>query len=837
MMSSRDSRTLHMSEESHTVYRVTDVCLDSDTNQCIVYLRGRNGQRHHLCLDAVYDIVVGAVEISELAIDRVAAELQRLYRGVALHKLGRRCTYYRGHRYLLRVVCADYATYNRVLDGIRYNYYGECFMCNSYSSVENLTLSRYGIYGSAYIVHGSEGTIRGARADEEFEYKPLVAGIDLEMLSLDYADPECPLYMGSYFSDSYRAVVYTEGYCGPLTKDDGVDYVRVSSKYEVAARLAAIVASQKPDIVTGYNIYNADMPLLYHTLGQVLARWPRMTVGAEPYYHATKRLEKNYAESSSGLVVRVPGSHFIDMYAYLDKQLPSEEKVDLRLGEVAAKYLGGDKDPFTHRDLSRIFYSGDETERHLVMRYCLRDSELTVQLYDKFNVWNHQWSVYSISAVEPQRGLTKGIVDITYGACYSICKGLGIYMDSPNNRIFRPGGGLVLDSAKGFYSNVYCVDFTSLYPSIVLTHHIDALTVARESREALEEKHGPFHQEYYYEVSADGAVAGLRGSRGDLMYFHRGGTAVMPTLLERLLRERAALKEKLKLLTKGSLEHLVTSGHEQARKECANGACGALAEQTEGNPMAYCALNDIITCTGRTILSLARSVAQESGYMVVYGDTDSLMISTNKDIQWYLDEVHKKLPPLIRFKVEYKSDRFIMGNKKHYVVKVGDTIKIAGYKAVKSSSCRAVQRLFRWLIGILLEQGPDAAALAYAQAVATYTSSEYCVDLNLFVCGFSYKGKVYAPGTYRAHVIEAMRERGLQVIPGNTLQVLTVKTLEMYLELHNELPPIQLPRSSQVKGARIYTIDEVQNHPEVVDILDIIETQCGLCLKSILECA
>jgi len=823
-----------MDSNSYKVYKVVDVCLDSETDRVVLYLRCMKGRRFHIFLNAQYDVIVGVTLQSQDAEDSAVYEVSKMCKDCIIYRLGMCNTYYRGERYLIRAACRNFRSYNRLIDNIKFNHYTNLFICDMHSSVETKTLMKYNIYGSNYIRHYTSGLLEAASSGDEFEYKPRTAGIDLEMLSLDYADPNCRFYMASYYSDTYRAVIYASSYCGEVDADEKIEYIRVATKFDVAIRLANIIAEQKPDIVTGYNIYNADIPLLYYTLRQALCRWTRMNVGAEPYFHQTRKLEKHLIDSSAGTAIKIPGCQVIDMYAYLDKMLVSEEKNDMRLGEVSARHLGTSKDPFSYRDLHRIYHSGTLEERKLVMRYCLRDSELSVKLYEKFNVWNHHWSIYGISAVEPQRSLSTGVVDVTYGSCISICKQLNVYIDSPYNRVFKPGGGMVFSSIKGFYSNVMCVDFTSLYPNIVIQHNIDSLSVVDSSREMIEKKHGLFIAEYYYEITEDRKVIGLRDSRDSNVYFLIDTPAVLPTLLLKLLDERAMMKNRLKSLEKKSFEYLVLSGQEQARKECANGACGALAEATEGNPLSYCELNDIITTTGRSIIGIAAEVARMNGYVVIYGDTDSLFISTNRNIEEYLSMVHMRLPARIRFKVEYKAERFIMGSKKHYIAKIGDVIKIAGYKAVKSSSCKAVQMLFKWLVEIMLNSGQDEAMKAYYEALETYSSIEYDPDMTLFVTRFSYRGKVYAANTYRYKVIYAMRSRGVELAAGNTLQIITVKTMETFIRLYGCEPPIKLPNDSSGKADRIFTLDEVEKCPQVVDVRDIIETQCGECLRMLL---
>lgn len=394
----------------------------------------------------------------------------------------------------------------------------------------------------------------------------------------------------------------------------------------------------------------------------------------------------------------------------------------------------------------------------------------------------------------------------------------------------------MLDGMSGMYLGMHCIDFSSLYPNIVIQHNIDALSVVATSYEQMVATHGPMSACSYYVVSADGQVVGLRDSKGTLTYFRQNVDAVLPSVLSGLLREREALKEQMKKVNKDSIEYRALAGQEQARKVGANGACGALGEQTKGNPMSYCKLNDIITTTGRTILRIAENEAKVMGASVVYGDTDSLMLLVGKHINHYLASVHSLLPSRIRFKVEYVADVFIMGKKKHYVAKVGSDVKIAGYKAVKSSSCKMAQKVMRELVEKLLHEGPELILQQYEHDLNMYEQLVHELDVDALVSNFRYKGKAYKHGTFRCNLINNMRNRGVELVAGNTLSVLTIKTQETYLRIYGHLPShIALPRDSDPKAAKVYTVEEIGSNLELVDVRDILETQCGADLRSIIH--
>lgn len=840
---------------SSNVYKVIDTCVDTNSNTCYLYVRDSLRKRFSIRLRPLYEILVGCSSTNASHVLKIIEENLSSDYQVLTNILKSRRTYCRGVKDLLRVICPVYSTYSTVLNKLKYNY-DNCFLCESYCTIEDKTLMKHGIYGASY-VYCDGSVMRAATERECFNYTPIIAGIDLEMLSLNPVDPSCILYMASYYCYNRVVVIYTQDYCTDISNDDivvasgiykpegyeaeNIIYIRVANKYELVKKLSDVIAHESPDVVTGYNIYAADFPLLYFTIRSSAGNWTKMCEGPEPYFLYTKKLDRGFADSEAGLVVKIPGCHVIDMYYFLDESLPSEDKNSLKLGDVSAKYLGASKDAFTYRDLDRIYHNGNIHEKIGVMFYCIKDSYLAVQLYNKFNVWNYYDGVYSISGVNHQKSSCTGIVDVTHGMCYIRTKQDDVYIDDPNNSRFIPGGGLVLDGSKGMWDDVLCIDFNSLYPNITIEYNIDSLSVINSTLDEIVAKYGLMKNMNHHLESHDGRIIGLYDGKGSHVFFDRSIKAVIPSILKELLSEREELKKLLNKCDKNSLEYLVISGQEQARKKAANGACGAFAEKTPGSPLSYCVLNDVITATGRSILRYSQMVASSNGIFVVYGDTDSLMIKSCDNVNQYIDMMHSILPSRIRFKIEYVAKKFIMGGKKHYIAEIvnsdGSTkeIKISGYKAVKSSSCKMAQQVFRWLIDKLLHEGSSNIMTYYLQ-ILEYHHNSQDIDSDVFSYRFSYTGKSYEPGNHRYNLISNMTSRNVELIAGNTLAISIVKTLEKYTTMYpNKQPPIQLPHESQGIASRVYTLDEIGNNRDVIDTVEILEKQCGSDIRSIMR--
>lgn len=818
-------------------YRVVDAVCDNRVQRCIVYCRDVAGRRATFAIPAVYEIVVGSDDSKCNVPDTLTQCCRRnLASQLRIAPMGQCLTYYRGRVPLFKVTCPTYAVYTRVLDNIRYGTKG-LYLCNSSLSLEDLSMLAAGIYATLYVVlEGPSRRLRPAPEALHFAYTPIVAAFDLEMLSLDPYDPKCEVYLVGYVVGDKRYVIYTRRYVEQrLPRDEDIEYVRVDSRTDAAKCLAALIHETKPDVLTGYNVYNADVPMVYTMLRRELARWPAAPGEPDPWFQYTRRIQRGYANSERGLAIKVPGTHCIDMYGYLEATLPKEDKSGMKLDEVGARYLGETKHPMGHKELARIYHYGTVDERLRAMRYCVQDCNLAAKLYHRFNVWNAHSSMYALSGVDPQRNVTNGDVVRTYGMCTMYARGAGLYMDAPRNKVYRPSGGLVLTPRAGEYRDIACVDVTSLYPNIVIAHNIDAMTAepwdpATHADEPLDTR------EYYAQDASERDI--LRTHAGNAYAFRNDAASkqhsMLPSILWALLRMRDAVKAQLA----GELSELdrrVLDARQLALKILANAVCGTLGEATPGNPMSYCALNDVITTTGRSILSLAIGVAQHMGLRVVYGDTDSLFIEHHGKVQEYLDRVHSHLPHRIRFKVEYIAPRFLVGKKKHYVALLpSGKVHVMGYKAVGSSRCVAAKRVFRWLLDVLLESDKETMLQCYMEQVGVYFEVEQ-LDASAFSIAYKVTGAEYRTETYQARLNRELLSRGIALAPGNNVDLVRVLSEPEYVSLRGRRPPISLPGAKVHRSKYMYTLDEVEGHEDVVDVRSILEEQCLRDLRRVVD--
>lgn len=163
-------------------------------------------------------------------------------------------------------------------------------------------------------------------------------------------------------------------------------------------------------------------------------------------------------------------------------------------------------------------------------------------------------------------------------------------------------GGLVFEPEKGLHKNyVLVMDFNSLYPSIIQEFNICFTTIERSSDNIDELPELPY----------------INQEQG-----------ILPRLLANLVKRRCEVKKIMKSETDPH-KKAQCDVRQQALKLTANsmyGCLGYINSRFYAKPLAM-----LVTNKGREILMNTRQLAESLSLVVVYGDTDSVMIDSGCD--------------------------------------------------------------------------------------------------------------------------------------------------------------------------------------------------------------
>lgn len=243
-------------------------------------------------------------------------------------------------------------------------------------------------------------------------------------------------------------------------------------------------------------------------------------------------------------------------------------------------------------------------------------------------------------------------------------------------------GAEVLDPKVGKYKRVYSFDFKGLYPSMMRTSNIGYDTLRYDPGDLSEAR-----------IINPGTYTVPRSNGFRKPTYFIKTPSVINLAITKLIDKRTEYKKlKLKMIEEGT-----NSGPEWERvvsdeiivKELANSTYGIMG-LSYGRYYSV-DIAESITLFGQWALRSAKQFFESLGYDVIYGDTDSIFVSTQKEtlmIEEVLVKYHEFLRKelkdkynieenFIQLNFDKQYESFILVNKKNYV---GQVINIEGKK-------------------------------------------------------------------------------------------------------------------------------------------------------------
>ena len=301
-----------------------------------------------------------------------------------------------------------------------------------------------------------------------------------------------------------------------------------------------------------------------------------------------------------------PGVMQIDLLQLLRKETKHDS---YSLNNMAKHYLGDSKIDLPAWQLFDKFDGGPQ-DRAVIAEYAAKDTVLPLRLLWKLCSFENLVEMANACFVPLDHVLNKGQQCKVYSVLMRKARLMGFACPDGAGIgvVGKFTGATVLEAKKGAYFDVVsCLDYASLYPSIIRSRSLDYSTIVLDPRYA--DVPGV---EYYQVVTDQGTFK-----------FAQGTPAVLPALLEDLAGFRKAAKKKM-AAAKARGDEFATAVHngaQQAFKVTMNSAYG-FAGATKGYlPCVPIAAS--VTATGRLMIHQTRELAEKlvPGSRVVYGDT------------------------------------------------------------------------------------------------------------------------------------------------------------------------------------------------------------------------
>ncbi|MFH1520917.1 MAG: DNA-directed DNA polymerase [Candidatus Micrarchaeota archaeon] len=489
-------------------------------------------------------------------------------------------------------------------------------------------------------------------------------------------------------------------YCGKKKgvitfKKSAKEFVEtVADEKTMLERFFQIVKEEDPDVLLGYNSANFDLPYL-KTRSAILKT--QLKLG---------RYGTGIHEVKKGLItgMRINGRVHFDLYpmAKFFGFIGVIKSQKFTLDAIAEDVLGKKKVKVKKEEIWQMWDSNDIEK---LCEYSLVDAELTQELGGRFLPIDEELS--SVAKLP--------LFDTTISTSGQLVENLLMFHATERNELIpsKPIGETVNERMNapiqgafvklpepGIYENVAVLDFRGLYPSIIVSYNIDPGTL-------IESKPGQTTDDHF--ESPTGAK------------FSKKQTGLIPFVLDYLIDMRMALKKTIKGLDKTEDKYVRVSARSQALKILANSFYGYMGYARSRWYSRQCA--ESVTAWGRKHIMETIENAENAGFSVLYGDTDSifLLYKNKEDVNKFMEVVNKSLPEKMELELEgfYPRGVFVSkkgsgerGAKKKYALLGEDgRIKIRGFELVRRDWSKVAKDTQLKVLEAILKDGSKEKAV------------------------------------------------------------------------------------------------------------------------------
>ena len=594
-------------------------------------------------------------------------------------------------------------------------------------------------------------------SDKQHDFFPKILAFDIESTEIEMGKGQ--VLMISVANDKIRKVFTWKHFNNAPSE---VEFVK--SERELIEKFKEIVQKEKPDFLVGYFSDGFDLPYLRDRADELKVK---LDIG----------LDSGNITFVRGIVssAKIPGIVHIDIFKFVENIIsPTLQSETLTLNEVAKELVGDEKLKF---DLNKINKEIQATKGKIadaeMRKYCLynlQDSVLASKLF--YQLWPNISELTKIVG-EPlwvtSRSSYSGLVEhhiIHHLEPFNeIIKNRPVHEEIGKRRMKgKYAGAFVLEPKPGLYENLAVFDFRSIYPSVIVSFNISASTILNKP-----EKNAYVTPEFELD-------------RKKVKFYFKKERGFFPEILLNLVTYRRKVKEELRKNRTPVLE-----ARDYALKTLSNATYGYLGFFGARWYCRECAAST--AATARYYLMRTIEDARKTGFNVIYGDTDSIMLDmTGKTqaeaLKWH-DKINKSLPGAMELELEafYKRGIFVMtrkkeigAKKKYALLGKDDRLKIRGFETVRRDWAKLTKELQDKVLRMILDEGKANNALKYVQQIIKDLKAKK-IEKDKLVIRTQLKKEIeeYAAITPHVTIARRMQELGLPVKIGTLIEYIVTE--------------------------------------------------------------
>ena len=393
--------------------------------------------------------------------------------------------------------------------------------------------------------------------------------------------------------------------------------------------------------------------------------------------------------------------------------------VKMDIESISEKVFGEYKEKVTPKEINEAWEEKDKKKMERLVDYNLKDSRTALRIAKDFlPLFVEVSKLTSQTLYETTRNSTSQMVEDLLLKESHIRK-----MIAPNKpkegqiqeRSTNPiKGAFVKEPIAGLHEAIAVLDFASLYPSIIISHNLSPETLNCEHPECKEKNSTP-----------------------DGTWFCIKQKGLFPEILESLLKKRLILKKEYKRKKKEEgIDDKILFAKQWALKIVLNSAYGYLAYARARWYSRECA--SATTALARGYIQDTIKKAEDEGFKVLYGDTDSTFLlmnkKTKKEVEEFSEKVNKELPEGMELEIDgfYKRGIFVTkkeggaAKKKYALIDEKGGLKIVGFEYVRRDWCNAAKETQKKVIELVLKEGkPQKAIELVKQVISDLKAGKY----------------------------------------------------------------------------------------------------------------
>ena len=526
---------------------------------------------------------------------------------------------------------------------------------------------------------------------------------------------------------------------------------------DIMEGLTKLLRSEDPDIITGYNIDNFDLPRMEER-ADVLAGRSRMEAAALYGWGRVPMLQgenrRLLPSRQQNRVWRIPGRIPLDAW-WQARQTLRPQRETLR---YVSKLLWPEDEDKHKLDIDASQMDKEWAERpEEVLEYCVRDTVLPLDILDRLQSVARKEALASVSLTTVETASSGTTSQWLDSLVIRLADRRNVSVPTTNSgprRRDQITGGYVHEVEAGLEPWVVVLDFKSMYPSIMIANNICSTTLLRDG--SVDDSHSvsPITKTRYL-------------SKEDRL-------GLVPQLLEQLMQSREVHKAALSVARESGdeAEAFLQDQLQYAVKILMNSFYGVFASSFYR--FTHPDLGASITEWARHNIREIIAYVEKDGHEVVYSDTDSIFVKAPVDKESPINKPSEDSPihadwerakaETLRFGESLASEFtkegaeleletalsafFSHGAKKRYVGRVvwpREEMLIRGYEVRRTDSFALLTRTMTEMFEMILN-GEEWAAVEMTKSVIDDVKARR-VDAADLVISRSCKGTLKRDGT------------------------------------------------------------------------------------------